>query len=789
MMKLPKSLNRIGLHLTAFLFVGLLFLFLKTTPAFANCSDPSATGCWFVTLNNNTGSTVTTISYSSNLQIGTYTDANDLFPTLSRQYRISSGTCVPGGPSITFTLTLITGAVVTRTGSGYNLPQGSYCNYSPTTVYVGGGSSTDPPPRPTDICGNGINEDFAWDSAADETCYPYNLSVTWICNSQTTLDVIFDWDSPASTDYLTIDGVRGGPYSNSQRPVHITQSQSTSHTWRVVAKHSGGTADYKDGPSYTLPPCMPDPPVLSFIYQCQLNTTRSGDANLSYASVGSRPQPDKYILYRSDALYGTYNQIGTDTNSTYTDSVTTTGLPLPPNYFYKVLGYYSWSQSQWGAWSNGNVGQGQPTNAPGASYDSTPTCGANYSVTSDVSSVNIPATYSADDRDFNITVPGNPQASNIQGNVRVYISKDQTSFNLADMVVCQDKPAAGFTIPSLPSGITFRCQNSSNPFSPLVSPLGGSMQVIVHTSNIAEVNLGDHKFRVFVCDNFLGNPIHYRLKYNNRTDNSITGIYDETTTDPANCHYSNSLNIHILTTPWIRITGGDVGGKSGALDFGNPPGTNKNLITTAGKMALISGGAITFDVPDTASNVWKLSSYSPSLNMGPFYDTLLGRAGTLLGCGACAGNGIPGDNDSTKDGVYTNTGGFTITTAKSEQSKVVIFIKKGNLIINADVTADPTKGVIFVVDGDVTINDGAKNITAAIIADGNITINGATAATQTLNFTGVMAAAGKITVNRDLPGDQDATSPAASFVYDSRYARFFASLIGSSSNTWQEVAP
>ena len=142
-------------------------------------------------------------------------------------------------------------------------------------------------------------------------------------------------------------------------------------------------------------------------------------------------------------------------------------------------------------------------------------------------------------------------------------------------------------------------------------------------------------------------------------------------------------------------------------------------------------------------------------------------------------------------GLYVIEGDYEITNSKvpggysSATFDQIVFVD-GNLRISTNVGVADTSAALFIVSGDVEIDEKVENIKIGIISDGDIKTaynleEGKTC--KTLNLKGIFIA-NRIRFSRTLQGNNNETIPAESIIYEPKYILKMNDLIGGNKVKW-----
>lgn len=142
-------------------------------------------------------------------------------------------------------------------------------------------------------------------------------------------------------------------------------------------------------------------------------------------------------------------------------------------------------------------------------------------------------------------------------------------------------------------------------------------------------------------------------------------------------------------------------------------------------------------------------------------------------------------------GLYVIEGDYEITNSKvpggysSATFDQIVFVD-GNLRISTNVGVADTSAALFIVSGDVEIDEKVENIKIGIISDGDIKTaynleEGKTC--KTLNLKGIFIA-NRIRFSRTLQGNNNETIPSESIIYEPKYILKMNDLIGGNKVKW-----
>ena len=131
------------------------------------------------------------------------------------------------------------------------------------------------------------------------------------------------------------------------------------------------------------------------------------------------------------------------------------------------------------------------------------------------------------------------------------------------------------------------------------------------------------------------------------------------------------------------------------------------------------------------------------------------------------------------------------------QAPAVLFVS-GDMIIDGDLIVGANTGIIFVVNGNVTIQQGVRRADGVYIFDGNYTvrskgnnINPSNPENQLVVRGAVIGgfADGEFDLGRDFRSIANRTTPTERFMFEPKYLWLFRDIIGDKKTIWKEVAP
>ena len=144
-------------------------------------------------------------------------------------------------------------------------------------------------------------------------------------------------------------------------------------------------------------------------------------------------------------------------------------------------------------------------------------------------------------------------------------------------------------------------------------------------------------------------------------------------------------------------------------------------------------------------------------------------------------------------GIYLNNGSFTISSStipsgfSSASFSSVVYIN-GDLTISTDFSILGTSALVFIVAGDVRVDKSVENISAVIIADGQIDASYNGSSKEALVVKGGLMG-DYLVINRALKASESEGNPVLDIIYQPVYLTAISPLMGSSIISWKEVNP
>lgn len=142
--------------------------------------------------------------------------------------------------------------------------------------------------------------------------------------------------------------------------------------------------------------------------------------------------------------------------------------------------------------------------------------------------------------------------------------------------------------------------------------------------------------------------------------------------------------------------------------------------------------------------------------------------------------------NSQYDTVFRNTSDFALSSVTCAGKKVVFVGGDLNVTGNVDVTGDVQNGCLFIVEGDLIVENSVTSISAGFIVNGNVVIKNSY---DPLTVTGFLFSSGQIKMDttdtscngkcgRDLFVTNNLLSPSERFIYDPRYIDIMRDFLG-----------
>jgi hypothetical protein len=229
---------------------------------------------------------------------------------------------------------------------------------------------------------------------------------------------------------------------------------------------------------------------------------------------------------------------------------------------------------------------------------------------------------------------------------------------------------------------------------------------------------------------------------------------------------------------WIKINGGGIVGTNSDIDMvSEANGDNSNGLIEIG------GNSIEFF---TSSTNWKVLSSAQKDFLS--YDELVNNSPVPIT--TITNNIIPsasGVYRINSNFVFENSS-FNSNTYKNNIFNQIIYIN-GDLTIETDIETSDSTTAMYIVNGNVYIDEGVDIVYAAIITDGtfetayNLQEN---KATSTLRAKGIYRA-NKFLFQRTLQGTNNSTTPSEEFNYQPKYLVQLKQYVGTNQIRWKSI--
>lgn len=234
--------------------------------------------------------------------------------------------------------------------------------------------------------------------------------------------------------------------------------------------------------------------------------------------------------------------------------------------------------------------------------------------------------------------------------------------------------------------------------------------------------------------------------------------------------------------PWFETIGGDVGA-FGSITVGGvavaPAFTSEYLLagTSLGSNA--------------TTKSWKLNNYNKPQVAQDVYAYVSGKLKERAksddvprrGCNLTPGN-FSGFKYCDHDVVWDRP------VPNGPQGTPAVFFIDGDLRIQSDLQVAGSDTIVFVVKGDIIVNTDVNIADGLYITGGGFTdVDSSGNTGSTLNIDGAIYATGDVSLPRTLADSGNSTLPADIVNFQPKYIQALNDLFGSSTITWQEVAP
>ena len=255
--------------------------------------------------------------------------------------------------------------------------------------------------------------------------------------------------------------------------------------------------------------------------------------------------------------------------------------------------------------------------------------------------------------------------------------------------------------------------------------------------------------------------------------------------------------------PWFQTTGGDVGSCERINPRIAPPPTvppsfSADYLVIQNYKQPISNF--------TSELGWRVWDYNP-LNIRPrdcpgpasMYDALFEKYNVD------PSHVLPGNNPNNT-GVGGNRVFFSSPTLSVPAAGVVyssdpaIIFVNGDMVVNGNIVVNANTGIIFVVNGSVTVQHGVQQADGVYIIDGDYTVRSKGNNISPINpenqlvvngavIGGFNDGDGEFVLDRDFRSIANRTIPTEIFNFEPKYLWYFRDIVGDKKTLWKEVAP
>ena len=223
---------------------------------------------------------------------------------------------------------------------------------------------------------------------------------------------------------------------------------------------------------------------------------------------------------------------------------------------------------------------------------------------------------------------------------------------------------------------------------------------------------------------------------------------------------------------WFRATG-DVGSRAAiALSSAGASDNSNGVIFSASTIGNF-----------TSSSGWYVTDYLLPSKMT--YDEWFSLYPT--------NTALPSGKLPKSSGIFINNGSFTISGStipsgfSSSVFSAIVYIN-GDLTINTDYSIGAGSALVFIVNGDVRVDKGVKNISGFFIVNGTIDTSYNGNSGKALTVKGSLIAETLI-IGRSLKAEDNTSNPSVDVIYQPIYLISLNSIFGSEKISWQEVTP
>jgi hypothetical protein len=267
-----------------------------------------------------------------------------------------------------------------------------------------------------------------------------------------------------------------------------------------------------------------------------------------------------------------------------------------------------------------------------------------------------------------------------------------------------------------------------------------------------------------------------------------------TGTDASKGLSSLTTSLFTVTTfvyaPWLQVSKGDVGSLS-KLSSGGTSQSDYLIITSDDAISFLSLKKWLIKNPPLPAYNLKVN---PPVDAGMFSSFKPPASPPATALQSDLGN----LSTSLSGNKVLYSGDFTLVTEGDitySGPPAVVFID-GNMTIISGLSIGTSTGIIFVVQGNVSIDRFVTNVDGVFAVGGNFktTDNWPSCQNPTANDTkltihGAVYVAGTACFNRNLSLSNDPSNPAETIIYEPKYLWLFRDPVGLSRNIFREIAP